>query len=405
MTAPAHRDPEDIPAPGAPRYRAAVSVVIPCLNEERSIGGCVDEALAAFRAEQVDGEVVVADNGSTDASVEVATAHGARVVHVGTPGYGGALRGGVAAARHEYVVAGDADGQHDFGEISRFIDQLDAGYDLVVGNRFGGVISPGAMSWSHRYIGSPLLSGLLRLLFHPKVHDAQCGMRAFTRTSFKQMDVRTTGFELCPEMVVRAARHHLRITEVPITVRADGRDRPPHLRTIPDGFRHLSFLLLCAPNFLFIGPGVALFALGVAFVSWLFAGPQHLGSIPLDTRAQLAGVILASLGFQILSIGLFARVVTYEAPREARSRSLGMFFKALRLEEGIAAGVALITVGIVGMAFQYLPWARGGFGVLHNYRAVIFFALWLVIGIQVCFSSFFLSMIGVSRGTWLGERS
>lgn len=382
-----------------------VSVVIPCLNEDRSIGGCVDEAREAFERTGISGEVVVADNGSTDHSVEVAGAHGARVVGVTTPGYGSALRGGIDASLGSYVVAGDADGQHDFGEIDRFIDKLDEGYDLVVGNRFGGIINPGAMSWSHRYIGNPLLSGLLRFLFHPKVHDAQCGMRGFTRAAYEQMDVRTTGFELCPEMVVKAAHQHLRITEVPITVRADIRDRPPHLRTIPDGWRHLSFLLMCAPNWLFIAPGGAMFALGVAFVSWLFVGPQHLGHVPLDTRAQLFGLIVASLGFQIVSIGLFARVFSYSEPRRSRSRSLARFFGAVRLEQGLLVGAVLIAVGIGGAAAQYPSWAARGFGVIQDDRSVIFFALWLVIGIQICFASFFLSMIGVSRGTWLGDSS
>jgi len=378
-----------------------ISVVIPCLNEERSIAGCVDEALEGLAALGAKGEVVVADNGSTDRSVGLATEHGARVVQVSAKGYGSALRGGVAAADGEQIVAGDADGQHDFRELGRFVEKLDEGFDLVVGNRFGGVIAPGAMSWSHRYIGNPMLSGLLRLLFHPRVHDAQCGMRAFTRSSFQKMDTRTTGFELCPEMVVKAVRQHLRIGEVPITVRADARDRPPHLRTIPDGWRHLSFLLMCAPNYLFIAPGALLFAVGVAIVSWLFVGPQHLGGVPLDTRAELFGLVLASLGFQILSIGLFARVVSYAEPR--RARSLGRFFKSLRLEQGLAVAGLLIAVGLGGGITEYVEWAKKGFGVLQDDRAVIFFAMWLVLGVQIGFASFFLSMIGVSRGTWLGE--
>jgi hypothetical protein len=361
----------------------------------------VDEALEGLRETGMTGEVLVADNGSVDGSIEVAESHGARVVHVSAPGYGSALRGGIAQAHGDTIIAGDADGQHDFRELGRFVDKIDEGYDLVVGNRFGGVIAPGAMSWSHRYIGNPLLSGLLRFLFHPKVHDAQCGMRSFTRTAFDQMDLRTTGFELCPEMVVKAARQRLRITEVPITVRADIRDRPPHLRTIPDGWRHLSFLLMCAPNFLFILPGAILFAFGLFLATWLFVGPQHVGSVPLDSRAELFGLVVASLGFQIMSIGLFARVVSYAEPR--RARSLGRFFKSVRLEQGLGLGALLVAIGIGGEISQYTAWARQGFGVLQDDRAVIFWALWLVLGIQVSFASFFLSMIGVSRGTWLGE--
>ncbi|HWD24607.1 MAG TPA: glycosyltransferase family 2 protein, partial [Acidimicrobiales bacterium] len=288
-----------------------LSVVIPCLNEARSLGRVVDEAKAMLTRFGIAGEVVVADNGSIDGSAEIASAHGARVVHVPVRGYGSALRGGTEGSHGTYVVFADADGQHDLEGIGRIFDKLREGFDLVVGNRFAGGIQRGSMAFSHRYIGNPIISGLLRLLFHPKIHDAQCGMRGFSRAAFAQMDTRTTGFEFSPEMVVKAVRHHLKMTEVPITVKPDDRDRPPHLRTIPDGWRHLVFLLMCSPTWLFIIPGVTLLAAGIGLVSWIATGEQHIGRLALDTRGELFGTLLASIGFDVASIGFFARVFSY----------------------------------------------------------------------------------------------
>lgn len=390
---------------GVPESSASheLTIVIPCLNEARSLGAVVDEACQLLATRGIDGEVVVADNGSTDASPEIAAAHGARVVHVAERGYGSALRGGSLAARGRYVVFADADGQHDLDDIASFLPKLREGYDLVVGNRFAGGMQRGAMSFSHRYIGNPIISGLLRFLFHPGIHDAQCGMRGFSKAAFIEMDLRTTGFEFSPEMVVKAVRNHMRITEIPITVKPDLRDRPPHLRTIPDGWRHLSFLLMCSPNWLFVAPGATVMAIGIAIVSLLATGAQHLGHITLDTRAQLGGVLLSSVGFQIASVGLFARVFAYSEPLRARARSLDRILRSARLEEGLALGAGLIVAGLVGAGFQVVPWIYHGFGNLADRRAVIFWAMWFVLGIQVCFSSFFLSMLGISRGTWIGD--
>jgi hypothetical protein len=228
-------------------------------------------------------------------------------------------------------------------------------------------------------------------------------MRALTRSAFFAMDLRTSGFEFSPEMVVKAAHHHLRITEIPITVLPDKRDRKPHLRTIPDGWRHLVFILMCSPNYLFIAPGMLLLLLGTLVVSWLAAGPQHLGSVGLDTRAQLFGVLLASFGLQITSIGVFARVFSYSEPLRMRKRTTTRFFKALKLERGLAFGALLMVVGLVGDATFVLPWMFDGFRILRGVRWVIFWSFWIVLGLQICFSSFFLSMIGISRGTWIGR--
>lgn len=396
MTGPrAHSAPEK----AGPR----VSVVIPCLNEAGTLGSCVDRARKALEEAGLAGEVVVADNGSTDGSGEIGVLHGARVVPVTERGYGSALRGGIEAAVGPVVVVGDADGQHDFSELGALVGKLDEGYDMVVGNRFAGEIHPGSMRWTHRYVGNPVLSGLLRVLFHPGIHDAQSGMRAFTKTAFTDMDLRTTGFEICPEMVVKAVRHHLRITEIPVGVHPPGRGRPAHLRSIPDGWRHLMFLLMCAPNWLFLAPGGALLSFGIGLVAWIGTGPQHLGHTTLDTRAQLFGAIAASLGLQIVSIGLFARVFSYSDPRRVRTRSLTRALGAARLEWGLALGGSLVLVGVGGDAWQLFHWVGRGFGVVRDDRVVVFWSLWALLGVQVWFSSFFLSMIGISRGTWIGE--
>jgi glycosyltransferase involved in cell wall biosynthesis len=380
-----------------------LSVVIPCLNEARSIGPCVEQARAVLESAGIVGEVIVADNGSSDGSPEIAELAGARVVRVARRGYGSAIRGGVEDAHSEFVFIADGDGQHDFADIPRFVDKLRAGNELVVGNRFAGDVDRRSMAWSHRYIGNPLLSGLLRLLFHPQVHDAQSGMRALTRTAFFAMDLRTSGFEFSPEMVVKAAHHHLRMAEIPITVRPDQRDRKPHLRTIPDGWRHLVFILMCSLNYLFVFPGLVLLVLGSFLVTWLAIGPQYVGPIGLDTRAQLFGVMMASFGVQLASIGVFARVFSYSEPLRTNKRSSSKFFSALTLEEGLFTGGVLVVIGLVGNASYLVPWVAHGLLVLQGARWVIFWSFWIVIGLQVCVSSVFLSMIGISRGIWMGR--
>lgn len=382
-----------------------VSIVIPCLNESGTVGQCVEAACQALRDANIDGEVLVADNGSTDGSFFIAKRAGARVVHVAAQGYGSAVRAGIEAATGRYLVIADGDGQHDLAETPRFVQRLEQGFDLVVGNRFAGTIMPGAMKWTHRYIGNPMLSGLLRLLFHCQIHDAQCGMRGLRRSAYEQMDLRTSGFELCPEMVIKAARNRLHITEIPITVDPGGREGPAHLKTVPDGWRHLMFLLMSAPNWLFIFPGTVLLGLGVAIVCLLFAGPIRLGSIPLDTRSELVGVVLSSLGFQIMSIGVFARVFSYSEPRHVTLKPLERMLSHIRLEQGLMVGGAFIAIGVSGVIFEYLRWSSNHFGVFEHDRIVIFWILWLVLGIQVSFSSLFLSMLGVGRRVWIGEET
>jgi len=290
----------------------AVSVVIPCLNEANSLGSCIDKAVTAFRAAGLAGEVIVADNGSTDGSMQIAEERGARVVRVEERGYGSALRAGIAAARGPFIVMGDADDSYDFGEVPKFAEMLRQGYDVVMGNRFRGEIKPKAMPWHHKYIGNPGLTALLNLFFRTGIGDSHCGMRGFTRAVYERMDLRSTGMEFASEFVIKAAQLKARITEIPITLWPDKRGRPPHLRSFRDGWRHLRFMLLYAPNWLFLLPGGALLAAGLFLVFWLLPGPRQISPrVILDIHTMIFGVMFTLLGVQILSIGSFAKVFSY----------------------------------------------------------------------------------------------
>lgn len=380
-----------------------VSAVIPCLNEAQSIGICIDKALRAIREAGVTGEVVVADNGSTDGSPLIAADHGARIVHVHERGYGHALRAGIAAAQGHFILMGDADDSYDFLEIARFIKEWREGYEIVMGNRFLGEIKPGAMPWHHQYIGNPILSGLLRLFFRSPVRDAHCGLRGFTADIYKRLDLRTTGMEFASEFVIKATRAGARMTEIPITLWPDKRGRPPHLRSFRDGWRHLRFMLLYAPNWLFLVPGSSLMLIGIGLVIWLFPGPRPVGRVGLDIHTMIFGMIFTLLGAQLVSIGLFAKVFSYCERFDREQRSLESLLRRVKLEHGLIAGAALALVGFVGDAWVFRDWAAAGFGPLHQIRSVILWSLAFFLGVQVVFSSFFLSMLGISRGTYIGD--
>ena len=385
-----------------------VSVVIPCLNEANSIAICIDKALKAFQDAGIRGEVVVGDNGSTDGSIAIAEEHGARVVHVELKGYGHALRGAIDAACGRFIVMGDADDSYDFSEVPRFVAQWREGYEVVMGNRFKGEIKPVAMPWHHRYIGNPVLSGTLRLLFHARIGDSHCGMRGFTKDAYKRMDLRTTGMEFASEFVIKATKLGVRMTEIPVTLWPDKRGRPPHLRSFRDGWRHLRFMLLYAPNWLFLLPGSVLMALGFALVLWLLPGPRWIGRVRLDIHTMFFGMLFAMLGMQIILIGLFAKVYCHSEQFDSNTRSLERWLKRFRLEHGLVGGGLLALLGLVGDIAVFLHWARRGFGYLEapgsEMRAVIFWSLWFFLGVQIFFASMFLSMLGVSRGTFIGDK-
>jgi len=381
-----------------------VSVVIPCLNEANSIGICVEKAMHAFAGAGLRGEVVVADNGSTDGSIEIAEKLGARVVRVMQRGYGSALQSGIEAARGQYIVMGDADDSYDFGEAPRFVEKLRAGYDVVMGNRFRGEIKPGAMPWHHKYFGNPVLSSVLNLFFHAGIGDSHCGMRAFTRAVYDRMDLRSTGMEFASEFVIKAAQLRAKVTEIPITLWPDKRGRPPHLRSFRDGWRHLRFMLLYAPNWLFLLPGASLVVVGLLLVGFLYGGPRVVTKgITLDVHTMIFGVIFTLLGVQILSIGAFAKVFSYAERFDRGNVSLKRALAHVTLESGLMIGGVVFAIGFGGCAWVVWKWVASGFGPLEAVRQVLFWSMWLFIGVQVVFASFFLSMLGISRGTYIGD--
>src|SRR5271163_1509891 len=381
-----------------------VSVVIPCLNEANSIAFCVEKAVKAFRSAGLRGEVVVADNGSTDGSIEISEKLGARVIRVPQRGYGAALRAGITAARGAFIVMGDADDSYDFSELPRFVEMWRKGFDVVMGNRFRGEIEPGAMPWHHKYIGNPGLTAMLNLFFHAGIGDSHCGMRGFTRAVYDRMDLRSTGMEFASEFIIKAAQLGARITEIPITLWPDKRGRPPHLRSFRDGWRHLRFMLLYAPNWLFLLPGASLVVLGLFIVFWLLPGPRRISPhVVLDIHTMIFGVIFTLLGVQILSIGTFAKVFSYAERFDRNTVSLKRLLKRVTLESGLLLGGALFLAGFAGCVWVTWQWAASGFGPLAQVRQVLFWSMWLFIGVQVIFASFFLSMLGISRGTYIGD--
>jgi hypothetical protein len=381
-----------------------VSVVIPCLNEANSLAHCVDKARKAFRMAGLSGEVVVADNGSTDGSIQIAEEHGARVLRVSERGYGAALRAGIATARGPFIIMGDADDSYDFTDVPRFVEKLREGFDVVMGNRFRGGIKPGAMPSLHKYFGNPGLTGLLNLLFHVGIGDSYCGMRGFSRALYDRLDVRSSGMEFALEMIIKSAQIGARITEIPIILWPDKRGRAPHLRSFRDGWRSLRFMLLYAPNWLFLLPGALLVAVGLAMVFWLLPGPRTITPrVTLDIHTMIFGVIFTLMGAQILSIGAFAKVFSYAERFDHGTVSLKRVLRRVTLETGLLLGGILFLAGAAGCAWVTWQWAASGFGPLHQVRQILFWSMWLFLGVQAIFASFFLSMLGISRGTYIGD--
>jgi glycosyltransferase involved in cell wall biosynthesis len=381
-----------------------VSVVIPCLNEANSIGICIEKAQRAMQGAGLRGEVVLADNGSTDGSVEIAEKLGARVIHVPQRGYGSALKTGIRAARGAFIVMGDADDSYDFSEVPSFVRMWQRGYDVVMGNRFRGQIKPGAMPWHHKYIGNPALSGLLNLLFRSGIGDSHCGMRGFTRAVYDRMDLRCTGMEFASEFVIKSAQIGAKITEIPITLWPDKRGRPPHLRSFRDGWRHLRFMLLYAPDWLFLLPGASLLLAGLLLVGFLLPGPRMIArNVTLDIHTMVFGVIFTLLGAQVLSIGAFAKVFSYAERFDRGTISLKRALRRIKLEAGLVFGGLLSAAGFIGCAWVTWKWIASDFGPLQEVRQVLFWSMWLFLGVQIIFASFFLSMLGISRDTYIGD--
>ena len=368
---------------------------MPCLNEEETLAICIEKAQKTIRDLGIDAEVVIADNGSTDRSVEIAEQLGTRVVHQPVPGYGSAYLAGFAAAQGKYMIMGDSDDSYDWTDIGRFVEPLRDGYDMVMGTRLKGKIEPGAMPFLHRYLGNPVLTGFLNVLFKTGISDSHCGMRSFTRGAYDRMHLRTTGMEFASEMVIKASKAGLKITEIPITLSKDKRTRPPHLRTWRDGWRHLRFMLMYSPTWLFMIPGLALLALGIAVMAVLFPGPLSLGGREIDVHTMILGGLLTILGAQIVTTGLFARVYSYERHFDREDKLLRGLARHFNLERGLLLGLIAFAVGFVMDFGVAVEWIQSGFGPLDALRRAIVGSTLLAVGAQILFSSFFLSMLSV----------
>jgi glycosyltransferase involved in cell wall biosynthesis len=380
------------PADGDDRGRLKVSVVIPCLNEAQSIQRCVRDAHGVLIEHGLSGEIIVVDNGSDDGSGELAAAAGARVVRERRRGYGSAYAAGFAAAQGTWVVMADADLTYDFNDVPRFVSQLEDGADLVMGDRMDH-IQPGAMPWHHRYLGNPALTGVLNLFYKTGVRDAHCGMRAFRRDILPRLDLRSTGMELASEMVVRAAKEGLDIRQIPIEYRP--REGESKLSSFRDGWRHLRFLLIHSPTYLFVIPGTLLFLIGLFSVAAVLAQLDIFGR-SWDLHAMIGGVLLVIVGTQVLALGACARA--YAAYFMGERDSLFDRLRArLRLEHGLVLGSVFVVAGLVLGGVMIAQWAQEGFGELAETKLALLAAMLFIVGIQVFFSSFLLSILGLRR--------
>ena len=368
-----------------------LTILMPCLNEAETLAICIRKARGFLAQHGVDGEVLIADNGSTDGSQQIATDEGARVIHASQRGYGAALTAGIEAANGRYIIMGDADDSYDFSALAPFLEQLREGYHLVMGNRFAGGLAPGAMPPLHRYLGNPVLSGIGRTLFPRPVHDFHCGLRGFDTQVIRELGLRTTGMEFASEMVVRATLHGLRITEVPTTLSRDGRSRPPHLRSWRDGWRHLRFLLVYSPRWLFTYPGLLLLAVGLTGVIALTLTDVSIGAVTLGVNTLLYAALATVLGFEALSFSRILQHVGARAGELGRESRLKRLFSWLTLERSIVIGCALIAAGVGGSVYSLSVWSAADFGDLMPQalmRVVIPSVTSVIVGAQFVLSGF-----------------
>lgn len=377
-------------------HEIELSIVMPCLNEAETLRSCIEKAQQAIKELSITAEIVIGDNGSTDGSIEIAQELGANVVHVATKGYGAAISNACRKAKGRYIIMADSDESYDFLNIEPFVEKLRAGADLVMGNRFLGGIQPGAMPWKNRYIGNPILSFLGRFLFTSAIGDFHCGMRGFSKAAFEKMALRTTGMEFASEMVVKAAVLDMRIEEVPCILYPDGRSRKPHLRPWRDGWRHLRFLLLFSPRWLFLYPGLALTCFGLFLLIWLLPGPRTIGPIRLDIHSMLFGVGFLLTGVQALSLGALARIAAVSLGLLPKRPGLDELLDAIRFEHVLLFGMFLCLGGVVGAINALITWASLSFGDLEGsatLRLAMLSVSLLILGAQMILSSFFFGLL------------
>jgi len=380
-----------------------VSVVIPCLNEADSLEACIAKAQRALGEHRISGEIIVADNGSTDGSQAIATRMGARLVHVEAKGYGNALMDGIAAARGRFVIMGDADDSYDFLQLPRFVNKLREGFDLVQGCRLpsgGGTVLPGAMPFLHRWWGNPMFSRMARVMFHTAIHDVYCGMRGFTKDLYDRLGQRCTGMEFATEMIIKASLFREKVAEVPITLYPDGRkSHAPHLKTFRDGWRTVRFFLMFCPRWLFTIPGGVLVFLGM--VGYAVAMPGlHLGGVAFDAHTLLFASLLILCGYQSILFAIFTKTFAISEGLMPQDPQLARFFKIVNLERGLILSAATILVGIILLAAAINQWRLASFGALdyaETMRLVVPGVTLTALGFQTMLSSFFVSILGMRR--------
>jgi glycosyltransferase involved in cell wall biosynthesis len=384
-------------------FEIEVSVVIPCLNEAETLSTCIKKAQQAFREHDIAGEIIVADNGSTDRSQAIASEMGAHLVHVEAKGYGSALMGGITAAKGKYVIMGDADDSYDFLEIPKFVAKLRQGFDLVQGCRLpagGGRVLPGAMPLSHRWCGNPLFTLIARRWFKAPIHDVYCGLRGFTKELYDRLDQRCTGMEFATEMIIKSSMYGRRIAEVPITLHPDGRKTiPSHLRTFRDGWRTLRFFLMYSPRWLFLIPGVFLIVLGL--IGYAVAMPgMTISGVTFDAHTLLFASLAILVGYQAILFAIFAKTFAISEGLHPEDQRMSQFFKIMNLERGLLLGSAATVIGIVLLLSAINQWRLTGFGNLdyrYTMRWVIPGSTLTAVGVQTILSSFFVSILGMRR--------
>jgi glycosyltransferase involved in cell wall biosynthesis len=378
-----------------------ITVVMPCLNEEETLATCIKKALQGIGAAGIQGEVLIADNGSSDRSVEIALREGARIISVPRKGYGSALCAGIEAANGEWILIGDADDSYDFSNITPFITGLKSGNDLVMGCRMprgGGTISRGAMPWKHRWIGNPVLTFIGRLFFKCPANDFHCGLRAFTRDGYRRMNLQTLGMEFASEMVIKATLAGLKIAEVPITLHPDGRSRAPHLRSWRDGWRHLRFMLLFSPRWLFLIPGIGITCIGFVGLAALAFGQMIFGKVVLDVGTMMVCSMFLLVGTQLLWLAVFTREFAVSQGFLPPNKKLRTVLDAISLEWGLVLGILMGSSGMLLLGLAFLEWQHAGFQGLSygtNLRRIIPASTLIVLGIQFLFGSFFLGVLGL----------
>ena len=377
-----------------------LTILMPCLNEAETLAICIRKARSFLETHGVEGEVVIADNGSTDGSREIAVREGARIVPVASRGYGAALLGGIAAARGRHTIMGDADDSYDFSNLMPFLEQLRAGHDLVMGNRFKGGIAPGAMKASHKYLGNPVLSWLGRLFFRIPIGDFHSGLRGFNTARIRQLGLSTSGMEFASEMVVRSALAGYTMTEVPTTLAKDGRSRPPHLRTWRDGWRHLRFLLIYSPRWLFLYPGLALFAFGLLGIVLLFPGELRVGANTLGVHTFVAACMVVLIGVQAVTFAAIARRYATARGLLPPSVRYSRFLNSFGPERLLVVGLVLFVVALIGLGWSVLQWIAVDFGPLNDQRILKVLTLsftGLALAVQLWLAAFLESLMEIAQ--------